>query len=404
MNFKHKSSSFSCVGRQGPDPGDTNRKNSSQVFSTRKVPPLAVLEKKSCSLSPTLDSARYRGGSAQRRAHYRSKFCYHPLVKPGGCGILGLGATLVAITLGALSSRAGAAVTPDVVIDCPSLSNEQRASLEARARAELAMNHLTESEIHISCVLPLVVVVHATKDVPIRSSSATLVQDTNQWVEEILTLIHAVIAPPAGTTLNKPVADAPIVTYPPVENTPNSALQQQSSSAALTPLSPKASKRGETSQLIFGGGGLCSEFWAKPVNALMGPCVSLGLRISSFSRFAATGATQWSTAKPNDIALHLWQAGVEARFGRTAWFALGTQLSAVDLTPERNLSPKSKFAYEPTLALRGGFSASLAGQRLVTGAGLRSYAANRDVRVDDKSVFQLPWLALTLGIEYEIDL
>lgn len=295
-------------------------------------------------------------------------------------------------------------MTPDVVIDCSSLSNEQRASLEARARAELAMNHLTESEIHISCVLPLVVVVHAMKDVTIRSSSATLVQDTNQWVEEILTLIHAVIAPPAGTTLNKPVADAPIVTNLPVENPPNSALQQQSSSAALTPWSPKASKRGEISQLIFGGGGLCSEFWAKPGNALMGPCVSLGLQISSFSRFAATGATQWSTAKPNGIALHLWQAGVEARFGRSAWFALGTQLSAVDLTPERNLSPKSKFAYEPTLALRGGFSALLAGQRLIAGAGLRSYAANRDVRVDDKSVFQLPWLALTLGIEYEIDL
>ncbi len=325
-------------------------------------------------------------------------------MKPGGNGILGLGATLVAMTLGALSSRAGAAVNPDVVIDCASLTNEQQASLEARTRAELAMNHLTESEIHVSCVLPLVVVVYATNDVPIRSSSATLAQDTNQWVEEILTLIHAVIAPRAGTTLNTPAADTPIVTYPPIENTPNSALQQQSSSAASTPLSPTASKRGETSQLIFGGGGLCSELWAKPVNALIGPGVSVGLRITSFSRVAATGATQWSAAKPSDITLHLWQAGVEARFGRTVWFALGTQLSAVDLTPERNLSPKSKFAYEGALTLRGGFSTSLAGQRLVTGAGLRSYAANRDVHVDGKSVFHLPWLALTLGIESEIDL
>jgi hypothetical protein len=321
-----------------------------------------------------------------------------------GNGIVRLGAALAAVAFGTLSPQAGAALTPDVVIDCPWLSKEQQASLEARARAELAMNYLTESEIHISCAPPLIVVTYAPKGTPVRSSSAVLVQDIDQWVEEILALIHAAIAPPSEPAPSTMPAEAPIEPYAPAYLAPIGQPQVKYSSAVPTQFSHEESRRGGVSRLTSVGGGLCSELWAKPVNVLMGFCASIGLSLPSFWRLAATGATQWSTAKPSDIGLHLWQGAVEARIGRDYWFAFGTQMSIIHLTPDNGLLPRSKFAYEPTLALRVGFSTSLAGQRLVTGVGLRSYAVYRDVRVDGKKAFQLPMLALTLGIEYEIDL
>jgi hypothetical protein len=129
--------------------------------------------------------------------------------------------------------------------------------------------------------------------------------------------------------------------------------------------------------------------------------------VSSLLRIAATGATEWSAAKPDNIALHLWQAGAEARFGRAYWLALGIQESAIRLVPDSGFSPRSRFAYEPTLVLSGGLTTSLAGQHLVAGGGIRSYEAARDVRLvrpSNTSVFKLPMLALTLGIEYEFDL
>jgi hypothetical protein len=264
------------------------------------------------------------------------------------------------------------------------------------------MNHLAEGEIRIDCVPPLVVVAYATSGVPVRTSSATLVQDTNQWVEEILTLIHAAIAPTAESALSVPAASSPVATATPVEVAPAPAAH--SNSAIVAGDLPEPSRRRETSFSGFVGGGVCSELWAKPVNGLLGPCASIGLQLSPDLRVAATGATEWTTGKPSDIALHLWQAGGEARFGRNVWAAFGAQLSALDLTPDRNLSPNSTFAYQGTLTLRGGFSATLARGRLVAGAGLRSYPGNREVRVNREPVFQLPVLALTLGIEYEIDL
>jgi hypothetical protein len=339
----------------------------------------------------------------QSCALFPSNFCYHPPVKSRGNGIYRLRVALCAVAIVALTSRAGAA-TPDVVIDCPALSSEQRSSLEARARAELAMNRLSESQIQINCVSPLVLVTYGANGVPIRSSSASLVQDINQWVEEILTLIHVVIAPSVDLTDNATAAPASGEPSPPVASVAASEMPSATLPATPNEFSFDASRRRPTSLSTFVGGGLCSELWAKPANAFAGPCASVGLHLSSFWRIAATGATEWSAAKPDNIAIHLWQAGAEARFGRAFWFALGMQLSAFSLVPDNGFLPRSKFAYQPTFALRGGLSTSLGGHRLVTGAGIRIYSMSRDVRLNNRTVFQIPMLALTLGIEYQFDL
>ncbi len=266
------------------------------------------------------------------------------------------------------------------------------------------MNRLSGSEIQVNCVSPLVVVSYATNGVSVRSSSAPLVQDINQWVEEILTLVHAVIAPSVGLgTSDTTASGASNVTAPSAVNAPAMGAPSKSLPTMSTEYSVEPPHRGEPKSVSLGGG-LCAELWAKPVNAFVGPCVSAGLRLSTFSRIAVTGATQWSTAKPDDIALHLWQAGADARFGRSFWFALGMQLSAIRLVPGIGFLPRSKFAYEPTFALRGGLSTTLGGQKLVTGVGLRGYSGPRDVRLNSVTVFQLPMFALTLGIEYEFDL
>ena len=355
-------------------------------------------------MSPAHDSALNSNDSAPEQTLFRSNVCYHRPVKPCGNGNFLLRVALCVVAIGALSSRAGAALTPDVVIDCAALSSEQRASLEARARAELAMNRLSESEIQVNCVSPLVVVSYAANGISVRSSSAPLVQDINQWVEEILTLIHAVVAPSVGLgNSDTPASGASSETITSPVNAPNMSAPSKSLPTMSTEYSVEAPHRGESKSVSLGGG-LCAELWAKPMNALVGPCVSAGLRLSPFSRIAVTGATQWSTGKPDDIALHLWQGGVEARFGRSFWFALGMQLSAIHLVPSSDFLPRSRFAYEPTFALRGGLSTTLGGQKLVTGAGLRGYSAPRDVRLNGVTVFQLPMLALTLGIEYELDL
>jgi hypothetical protein len=284
------------------------------------------------------------------------------------------------------------------------MSDEQRASLEARTRAELAMNRLTDGELHVHCVRPLVVVEYKTPGLPIRSNSAALATDINQWVEEILALIHAVTTPASEIANQTNTLQAPRIEPPPSEIAARLPPQPNTASAVPVPNGPEASTRGQTSYMTDLGIGLCSELWAKPMNALLGPCATLGLRLSSLSRIAVIGGTQWSLARPADINIRHWQAGIEARLGASIWFALGAQVSILHLTPGNGLLPNSQIAYEPMLTMRGGYTVPLTAQRLATSAGLRSYPEYRDVRVNGQRAFRLPILAFTLGVEYEFDL
>ena len=254
-----------------------------------------------------------------------------------GNRILGRCAMPCVVAIGMVPSWVGAASTPNVTVDCPAMAAELRASVEARARAELAMNRVTGGEINVHCWLPLVVVESTT---PVRSSSRHLVGNPDQWVDEILSMVHELLTPevqPATlpSLAPQPIAEAP--KNPPAFVPPLPAPQQFAAPVAVaSPPRPDLSHHVQLTPQI--GIGLCAELWFKP-EVLPGPCAWFGIRHASWSQVAVGGGVQWAASRLNDIAIRHWHAGIEWRLGRTVWIAVGTQVSVYQLTPPQNLSP-----------------------------------------------------------------
>jgi hypothetical protein len=303
-------------------------------------------------------------------------------------------AGLVYFVVNPLSAKAQTG--PSVTIECPTLSEEQRASIEVRTRAELALSPLALSQLRVRCVSRLLLVEVVDSGNQIRTNSATLDADTRLWADQILALMHSLVAdagqsesalrpqepvvpPAAGNESSRP--NAPVVTpaAPPHRDAPN-WYQTHALSLAVGP---------------------CVEFWAKPMNLQLGPCAAIGVPTSPFSRLAFTGGAKWSLTEPSNIEIRHWHGGVEAQFGPKWWVGFGTQLSVLSLVPNSGLLPKSQRTFEPVLTVRGGYAATVAGQRLLASAGLRGYPESREVRVNGQRAFTIPMVAVTVAVEYE---
>ncbi len=284
---------------------------------------------------------------------------------------------------------------PSVIIECPTLSEEQRASIEVRTRAELALSPSSFSQLRVHCVSRWLLVEAVDGSNQVRTSSATLDSDTVLWADQILALTHSLVANNSqGESVLRP--QEPLAAQ-------NARNESSRPNAPATPPAPphRDSPNGNQTHALNLAVGPCAEFWVKPTNLQLGPCATIGVPTSPRSRIAFTGGAQWSLVQPSDIEIRHWHGGIEVQFGQKWWLALGTQLSVLNLTPNNGLLPKSRNTFEPMLTIRAGYAATVAGQRLLASAGLRSYPESRDVRVDGHPAFTVPLVAVTAALEYE---
>ena len=269
------------------------------------------------------------------------------------------------------------------------MTEEQRSSQEARARAELAVQGIWSGALQIHCVSPLLVVEYFQPGFAARSSSAPLTASIDQWVDSILALIHD------ATTSNPALPSLPLSVQPSSNTPPATESSGKLPAGAPAPSAPVSSQRAQsarpstTSAPVATGSssvirpatgiGMCTEFWLKPGNSLLGPCAAVGLRIRRLWRMTAMGGVQWAAAQTGPIAIRNWDAGLDVRYGRAYWLAIGSQLSALQLVPHNAALPAEKTIYAPSLLLRVGLSQPFARRTFTIGTGLKVYSEYHDV-------------------------
>jgi hypothetical protein len=319
----------------------------------------------------------------------------------------------------ALATRPVAAETPaELRVDCPALSGELLSSLEARARAGLAMKRLSDGRMHIRCESDRASVEFEPKQGQSRRRDSSLAGEPEDFVEQILALIHDVTVPseeaaaradeglvpqePSGNASTPSTAASTSASTTPPQAPPAQALPPHRTVVAPAPrpaaLTPAARVRLEP------GIGACGELWAAKPLLLLGPCASFGFRLRPTWRIAASAAISWGTVEPSAIAVRNLGGGVEASFGEPFWLGLGARASWLRFTPDEGFAPSSQNAVEPELTLRAGYSWLGRRQSLAAALGLRAYPEYRDVRVNGSAAFRVPALALTATLEYRFDL
>jgi len=180
-------------------------------------------------------------------------------------------AGLVYFVVNPFSAKAEAG--PSVTVECPPLSEEQRASIEVRTRAEVALD-----------------------------------PDPRLWADQILSLTHSLIADYRSESVLGP------------EEPPSPSIARNESSRPNSPVvtarasEPRESPHASEGHALSLAVGPCAEFWVTPTNLQLGPCATIGVPTSSRSRVALTGGAKWSLARPNDIEIPHWHGGLEANF------------------------------------------------------------------------------------------
>jgi hypothetical protein len=320
----------------------------------------------------------------------------------------------------ALATRPVAAQSPaELSVDCPALSGELLSSLEARARAELAMKRISDGRMRIRCASDRASVEFEPAQGPRRHRDSSLTGEPEDFVEQVLALVHDVTVRAEATTARVDETHFPREPSSSA-STPSTATSTSASTTppeapparALPPYrnavapAPRAATLTTAAPLRLEPGiGACGELWtAKPLLLLLGPCASFGFRLRPSWRIAASLAITWGTAEPSAISVRNLGGGVEASYGEPFWLGLGARASWLRFRPDEGFAPSSQNAVEPELTLRAGYSWVGRRQSLAAALGLRTYPEYRDVRANGSAAFRVPAVALTASLEYRFDL
>lgn len=318
----------------------------------------------------------------------------------------------------ALATRPVAAEAPaELSVNCPALSGELLSSLEARARAGLAMKRFSDGRMQIRCESGRAFVELEPTQGPSRRRDGALTGEPEDFVEQILALVHDVTSPSEATAA---LADESHFPQAPSDDASASSSAASTSASTTPPEAPApgppphrtvsapapraAAPKPAPPVRLEPGIGACGELWAAKPLLLLGPCASLGLRLRPTWRVAASFAISWGTAEPSAIAVRNLGGGVEASFGEPFWLALGARASWLRFTPDEGFAPSTQYAVEPELTLRAGYSWVSRRQSLAAALGLRAYPEYRDVRTNGSAAFRVPAVALTASLEYRFDL
>lgn len=328
---------------------------------------------------------------------------------------LGAALALVAL-LTVVPSRAESAAR--VLIACPSLPPEQRASLEARLRADVAMSKASDIELDVRCEAPVVKVEHSRSGALIASKTATLAANPSDWVEQILALCHSLLAPSSLAPSSSPVVTESERAFPTDIPAPETTTRSEPPSIVETPpATPAAAKRERTAvraapspratpstpaagYSLGGELGTFAELWASPQVGVVGPRAAVSLRLVPELAVQLGGAVGVGLTSPDALSTRVYAGSAEARLGRRWWLGVGAALAVISVTADNELAPDARRVSQPALTVRAGRTFAKNEHGIAVSVGLRASASSHDVRVNGESSFRVPVLAPTLTLEY----
>lgn len=312
------------------------------------------------------------------------------------------GVRLLAI---ALAGTPNARAIPEVVVACAALSEDERASVEARAFADLAVKGREHGILQLTCAGGTARVTFRSGEFE-RAGEASLPDQGQARVEALLALVDSVTAAaqPLESEPERPLQSEPepqpelepgTVAVPVVVPVPVPVPVPPRPRAAPEPgASPLVDPRADSGRPWHVGAGLEAELWATEVSGAAGLRVRGGRKLAGPLALGVVLSGDLASSEPDQLSVRVWRAGVEAAAcaDQALCLVLGTQLARLSAEGPADWSPRSHVKTTLGGTLRLDYVVDVGRLQLVLGAGMFLYPARRTVTLNGERVLSVPRL------------
>jgi hypothetical protein len=302
---------------------------------------------------------------------------------------------VLGIVLGTAGFPALAHAAPSVSILCEQLSHDDRASVEARARADLAVKGLREGSIELSCADGRARADYAAPGAPHQSRSAPSAADPRQLVEQLLALLDDATT----TSLDAPATPRegerpPVVGLELPRVAPSSKpLLENAGADSSAAVAPSGWRRIEL------GIGIAGELWFAEITAAIGPRFGVGVALYPELYVRLSGAMLLASQRPEGIGSRLYALGAEAEWQLAERMSLvmGANLSQLVIIPQDEWTPTSRSSLLPGLHARLPFR--FVSGYVALGPEVVVRSRQRDIQLDERTALEVPAVCAGLLLE-----
>lgn len=269
-------------------------------------------------------------------------------------------------------------------IDCPALSEDERAALEVRTRADLDVRGVADGRLLVSCSQADARVQWQGSDGPAREASLTLTPSASR-VDSLLEAISSLVAarPVVPTAPVRPAARPEAVTPPRAEREP-------------APAAPVLA-------LTAGGSG---ELWSGA--ALAGPRVGVASRIAGQLALDIWGGAKWAVTGPAQLRVRVLEAalGCSYRLDREGRWIIraGGLVGALRVDADSPIEPSSRQALLVAGWGSAHYAVPLSFGSMEIGPEVRIHARPHPILVDDTQSAHQPVVTIGLSAAAVFDL
>jgi hypothetical protein len=303
-----------------------------------------------------------------------------------------------------------------VTVDCPPLGDEQRAALDARARAELLVRHASGS-LSVTCADGANAVVSwhpssgggegATKNLPLTSDPPAMVDlvlgsldaliggDTPQSSSAATPPVIAPVAPVASVA--SPMPGAPVLPMAPVMAPPFYGAPPR----AVHPARAQKNDFLDT----FVSVGVAVDFWSSSIGGGLGPRAAVRVVLPEQFAVDAGGELLFGLAMPDAVAglVGRLYAGGEYDIDDDRQFRAGVDLDldVVHLSPDASTHASGATKVLPAATLRFGYAPPLV-VPIVFGPTLTVHTGPLRADINGAEAFSIPTFSVGLFVEGDI--
>jgi hypothetical protein len=288
------------------------------------------------------------------------------------------------------------------------LSEDERASVEARARADLAIKELAGGVLWVNCAEGMGRVSFQWGE--LEGTQTGVLSDTSRGaVEGLLQLVDKVTTEvaPRAVPAEPPPVQAP--TPAPVEALPPMAPVREAPTAPVVPptwvgapvAAPAPSSNSEPTRPWHVGAGVEAEVWATETSGALGLRLRAGYRPALPLVLSGVVAVDAASSEPESVTVRVWRAGLEAAgcASESVCVVLGTQVTRMVAEGPVEWSPASHAKTSFAGNVRFEYIFDLDPLQLVPGVGVLLYSARRTVTLNDERVLSVPQLTGSLVVE-----
>lgn len=288
---------------------------------------------------------------------------------------------------------------PAIRITCPELGVEERAALEARARAELSVAPLGDRSVDVDCGERRVVVVSLSgEDDPVERRVADNVRGA-ALVDELVNAVYTLVAEVRRDADRDASATGPPRPASPGE--PRAKPEVDSDDVAVSPPKPAPIRFAVTS-------GADAELWSGALASALGG--HLGARVSMRPRWAVelAGGAVWGleTGRSAGLKGRALRAALEVDYTPipSLRIGLGADAHVLLVTGSGHVSPTAQSEASVGVLAAARFAHRFGRVELLGGPQVEVFAWPVIVQETGSEVFRLPLVVAGLSLEGAVDL